>query len=56
MGPCPPSGQHRYYIRLYALDKKLELPAGTTKDELVSAMKDHILSETELMGTYKKEL
>lgn len=55
-GPCPPYGQHRYYIRLYALDNKLDLPATTTKDELLNAMKGHILSEAELMGTYKKEL
>jgi Raf kinase inhibitor-like YbhB/YbcL family protein len=53
-GPCPPSGQHRYYFRLYALDKKLDLPNTTTKEELLNSMKGHIKAQAELMGTYKK--
>ena len=52
-GPCPPSGKpHRYYFKLYALDTKLNLKAGTTKPELERAMKGQILGETELMGLY----
>jgi Raf kinase inhibitor-like YbhB/YbcL family protein len=52
-GPCPPPGTpHRYYFKLYALDTKLDLKAGATKAELESAMKGHILGETQLMGRY----
>jgi Raf kinase inhibitor-like YbhB/YbcL family protein len=54
-GPAPPPGKpHRYFFRLYALDGSLPLKAGATKQQLVSAMKDHILAETHLMGTYKR--
>lgn len=53
-GPCPPSGTHRYFFRLYALDKMLGLPAGTTKDGLLDAMQGHILGQTEVMGTYAR--
>ena len=53
-GPCPPSGTHRYFFKLYALDSILKLPEGTTKAQLEEAMKDHILAETELIGLYKK--
>jgi Raf kinase inhibitor-like YbhB/YbcL family protein len=55
MGPCPPSGQHRYYFYLYALDEKFPLPADTTKTELLESMKGHILGEAKLMGTYQKK-
>jgi len=53
-GPCPPSGVHRYFFRLYALDTMLDLPAGSTKQALEKAMKGHILTEAVLMGTYKR--
>jgi hypothetical protein len=53
-GPCPPSGMHRYFFRLYALDAELELRAGATKKELQAAMKGHVIAETALMGTYKR--
>ncbi len=53
-GPCPPIGRHRYFFRLYALDKKLEIEKPTAK-ELRAAMENHILAETVLMGTYKKK-
>ncbi len=53
-GPCPPSGTHRYYFRLHALDTTLVLPASTTKEDLERAMRGHILAQAELMGTYKR--
>ncbi|MEW6221906.1 MAG: YbhB/YbcL family Raf kinase inhibitor-like protein [Candidatus Hadarchaeota archaeon] len=52
-GPCPPRGPpHRYYFKLYALDAKLELGAGASKEELEGAMEGHILAKTTLMGKY----
>ena len=54
-GPCPPSGTHRYYFRLYALDTMLELEAGVTKEQLEKAMRGHILTKGELMGTYSSK-
>ncbi len=53
-GPCPPSGTHRYFFKLYALDTTLDLPSGTTKKDLEKAMGGHILAQTELMGTYRR--
>jgi Raf kinase inhibitor-like YbhB/YbcL family protein len=53
-GPCPPSGSHRYFFRVYALDIELDLLAGANKKELQKAMEGHILAEGELMGLYKK--
>jgi len=55
MGPCPPSGTHRYYVRLFALDTEVRLPPGATHDELTEAMEGHILARAELMGTYGKK-
>ena len=53
-GPCPPGGTHRYYFKLYALDKALDLKPGATKKELLKAMEGHILAEGQLMGRYKR--
>lgn len=53
-GPCPPSGTHRYYFKLYALDAMLNLRPGTTKEGLLKAMKGHVLSEAQVMGKYKR--
>ena len=50
--PCPPSGVHRYYFRIYALDTKLDLPAGATRKQVDDDMKGHILAKGELMGRY----
>jgi len=54
-GPCPPSGTHRYYARLFALDTEVRLPPGATHDELTQAMEGHVLERAELMGTYRKK-
>jgi Raf kinase inhibitor-like YbhB/YbcL family protein len=51
-GPCPPSGTHHYFFKLYALDTRLKLPPYPTKAQLLQAMEGHILAQTELMGTY----
>jgi Raf kinase inhibitor-like YbhB/YbcL family protein len=53
-GPCPPSGTHRYFFRLYALDTKLDAAAGLTKDALLQAMEGHVLAQGELMGVYNR--
>ncbi len=54
MGPCPPSGTHRYFIRLFALRTELGLKPGATRDELEDAIEGHAIEEAELMGTYTK--
>jgi Raf kinase inhibitor-like YbhB/YbcL family protein len=53
-GPCPPSGTHHYHFRVYALDTRLDLPAGTDKKGLLHAIEGHILGTGELIGVYKK--
>ena len=54
-GPCPPSGTHRYFFKIYSLDTKLDLPAGATKSQLLKAMEGHILGQGELVGKYKRQ-
>ena len=54
-GPCPPSGTHRYYFKLYALDEMLSLKPGMSKMQLLDAMKGHVLAEAQLMGKYKRQ-
>jgi len=53
-GPCPPSGTHRYYFKVYALDAMLNLKPGITKKDLLRAMEGHILAQGELLGKYKR--
>lgn len=53
-GPCPPSGIHRYFFKLYALDRELELKSGETKAQLEAAISGHILAMTELIGRYAR--
>jgi len=53
-GPCPPSGTHRYFFKVYALDKKLNLNEGIGKQGLEDAMEGHILAKGELIGLYTK--
>lgn len=54
-GPCPPSGTHRYFFRLYALKEPLNLPAAATKKDLDRAMQGKILAQSELLGTYGRK-
>lgn len=54
-GPCPPSGTHRYYFTLYALDTELDLPPGKSKAGLLDAMENHILAKGQIMGRYKRK-
>lgn len=56
-GPCPPRGHgvHHYHFRLFALDNELNLAARVTRKQLESAMKGHILAQTELVGTYRRD-
>jgi hypothetical protein len=54
-GPCPPSGTHRYFFKLYALDTELSLGSEADKSALESAMKGHILEEAELIGKYSRQ-
>lgn len=53
-GPCPPSGTHRYFFKLYALDTTLDLDASASKEDLLAAMEGHILARADLMGTYTR--
>ena len=53
-GPCPPSGSHRYFFKVYALDTNLDIAAGADKRTLEQAMKDHVLAMGELMAHYQK--
>ena len=51
-GPCPPSGTHRYFFKIVALDIKLELKPSARRAELDAAMRGHVLAQGELMGRY----
>jgi Raf kinase inhibitor-like YbhB/YbcL family protein len=53
-GPCPPSGTHRYFFRVFAVDTELNLPPGSTKEEVLSSMEGHLLGMGELMGRFSR--
>jgi Raf kinase inhibitor-like YbhB/YbcL family protein len=53
-GPCPPSGTHHYFFKVYALDTELSIKPGATKDQLLKAMEGHILAQGQLMGIYSR--
>ena len=54
-GPAPPSGTHRYYFKVYALDMKLDLPARASKGQVESVMAGHILAHGQLLGMYARK-
>ncbi|MCZ7399454.1 MAG: YbhB/YbcL family Raf kinase inhibitor-like protein [Candidatus Methanoperedens sp.] len=54
-GPCPPPGKpHRYFFKIYAIDKILDLPSGASREDVEAAMKGHILAKGELIGKYAR--
>lgn len=53
-GPCPPNGTHRYFFKLYALDTQLSLDATADKKSVEHAMENHIITQAELIGLYKR--
>ena len=54
-GPCPPDREHRYFFKLYALDSTLDLPEGSSKEDLEKAIEGHIIEQTELIGLYERK-
>ena len=54
IGPCPPSGTHRYFFKVYALDTELDLRGGARREDIVRAMEGHVLAEGRLLGTYQR--
>jgi len=54
-GPCPPSGTHRYFFKVYALDNRLDLSADADKHKVEQAMNGHILAEGNMVGLYKRQ-
>lgn len=54
-GPCPPSGTHRYFFKIYALDSELNLGEDAGKPDVEKAMEGHMLDKAELIGLYKKK-
>lgn len=53
-GPCPPGGTHRYFFKLYALDSLLELTDGADFGDVEQALREHLVGEASLMGTYTR--
>lgn len=54
-GPCPPSGTHRYFFKIYALDQRLNLKEGISKKDLEKTIAGHILDKADLVGLYRKQ-
>ena len=53
--PCPPSGMHRYFFRVFALDRELDLRSGAKRSQLEAAIKGHVIGQGELMGRYARK-
>jgi len=54
-GPCPPSGTHRYFFKLYALNTILDAPSSLTKQQVLEKVRDHVIEEAELVGLYNRQ-
>ena len=54
-GPCPPSGTHRYFFKIYALDTQIDLADGANKAQLLRAVEGHVLGQGQLIGKYKRQ-
>ena len=54
-GPCPPSGTHRYFFKVFAIDSELDLQEGATKEQVESAMQGRVLDNAELIGLYERQ-
>ncbi len=54
-GPCPPGGIHRYYFKIYALDKKIDVAVVIDKEGLLKNMEGHIIAQGQLIGKYKRQ-
>ena len=54
-GPCPPSGTHRYYFKIFAVDTELPLKGGASKAELLKALEGHVVGQGQLLGTYRRQ-
>ncbi len=54
-GPCPASGTHRYFFKVYALDAQTNLPPGKSRADLLKTMENHIVAQGQIMGTYRKQ-
>lgn len=54
-GPCPPSGTHRYFFQVYALDVELGVTEGATKTDIIAAMKGHIIDEAQIIGLFSRD-
>jgi len=55
VAPCPPTGNHRYFFKIYALDIKLDLTPNAGADNLERAMQGHILDSAEIIGLYQRK-
>jgi Raf kinase inhibitor-like YbhB/YbcL family protein len=54
-GPCPPTGTHRYFFKVYAVDTLLDLPEGADKLQVERALHNHVIGYGELIGLYQKK-
>ena len=53
-GPCPPSGEHRYFFKLFALNTALDLPEGSTKEQVIAVLRFHMIAQAQLIGVYTR--